>query len=187
MRRQSTARRIGMYVKLPQVSSLYESLMSWKCYWSMLDGADGITWSDANLTEAGQGQAKDVHALWKELLPKGIPPPETYYVSPLTRTIETADLSFKGLELPKDKPYSPYIKEVRDATSTARINRTNKASSSSEKPSESTPATAAAQPPTSSKNSHTSPSSQASRSPTRYGKRTTANHVRHASIACRSC
>lgn len=78
----------------------------------MLDGADGITWSDAVLTELGQGQAKDVHVLWEQLLPKGIPPPETYYVSPLTRTIETADLSFKGLDLPHDKPYRPYIKEV---------------------------------------------------------------------------
>lgn len=78
----------------------------------MLDGAEGITWSDANLTETGQNQAKEVYELWKLLLPKGIPPPETYYVSPLTRTIETADLSFKGLGLPKDKPYRPVVKEV---------------------------------------------------------------------------
>ena len=78
----------------------------------MLDGADGIVWSDAVLTEVGQGQAKDVHALWQKLLPQGIPPPETYYVSPLTRTIETADLSFRGLDLPQDQAYRPYIKEV---------------------------------------------------------------------------
>ncbi|KAL1610097.1 putative phosphoglycerate mutase pmu1 [Paraconiothyrium brasiliense] len=85
---------------------------NWDCYWSMLDGADGMVWSDAVLTEVGQGQAKDVHGLWQQLLPKGIPPPETYYVSPMTRTIETADLSFKGLALPHGKPYRPYIKEV---------------------------------------------------------------------------
>jgi broad specificity phosphatase PhoE len=78
----------------------------------MLDGADGITWSDALLTEVGQGQAKAVHGLWKELLPMGIPSPEAFYVSPLTRTIETADLTFEGLGLPQDKPYRPYIKEV---------------------------------------------------------------------------
>jgi broad specificity phosphatase PhoE len=41
-------------------------------------------------------------------LQHGIPVPETYYVSPLTRTIETADLTFKGLDL----PYRPYIKEL---------------------------------------------------------------------------
>jgi broad specificity phosphatase PhoE len=86
-----------------------------------LDGADGITWSDANLTELGQGQAKEVHGLWKKLLPKGLPPPDTFYVSPLTRTIETADLGFKGLELPDDKPYKPLIKEV-PARPTTMIN-----------------------------------------------------------------
>ena len=78
----------------------------------MLEGADGMIWADAHLTEVGQGQAKDVHKLWSSLLPEGIPPPETYYVSPLTRTIETADLSFKGLALPEDKPYDPIGKEV---------------------------------------------------------------------------
>lgn len=89
---------------------------AWDCYWSMLDGADGITWADANLTEVGEGQAKEVNELWKSLLPKGIPVPETYYVSPLTRTLETADLTFKGLDLPKDRPYNPLVKEVGSRT-----------------------------------------------------------------------
>jgi broad specificity phosphatase PhoE len=84
----------------------------WDCYWSMLDGADGITWSDALLTEVGQGQAKDVHKLWRKLLPQGIPPPEAFYTSPLTRTIETANLTFQGLDLAQGKPYRPYVKEV---------------------------------------------------------------------------
>lgn len=30
----------------------------------------------------------------------------------MTRTIETADLTFKNLTLPEDKPYKPYIKEL---------------------------------------------------------------------------
>jgi broad specificity phosphatase PhoE len=85
---------------------------AWDCYWSILDGADGVTWSDANLTEVGQGQAKDVNGLWKKLLQEGIPSPETFYVSPLTRTIETADLSFQGLEFAEGKQYKPFIKEV---------------------------------------------------------------------------
>jgi broad specificity phosphatase PhoE len=57
-----------------------------QCYYSALDGADGMTWADAKLTRLGQQQARDVNKLWKEQLLKGIPPPETYYVSPLTRT-----------------------------------------------------------------------------------------------------
>ena len=60
----------------------------------------------------GQQQARDVNALWAEQLANDIPAPETYYVSPLTRTIETANLSFQNLSLPADKPYKPYIKEL---------------------------------------------------------------------------
>lgn len=83
-----------------------------QCYYSALDGADGLVWADAHLTPTGEQQARDVNTLWKEQLPHGIPPPDTYYVSPLTRTIETADLTFQGLAL----PYKPYIKElVREA------------------------------------------------------------------------
>ncbi|KAF1970084.1 phosphoglycerate mutase-like protein, partial [Bimuria novae-zelandiae CBS 107.79] len=102
---------------------------NWDCYYSMLDGADGMTWSDAVLTEVGQGQAKDVHGLWQKLLPEGIPAPETYYVSPLTRTIQTADLSFKGLALPDDKLYRPYIKELlREALGVHTCDRRSTAS-----------------------------------------------------------
>lgn len=78
----------------------------------MLDGADGITWFDANLTGIGQGQALDVHELWQSTLPNGIPAPETYYVSPMTRAIETADLTFNGLSLPENGKYKPIVKEV---------------------------------------------------------------------------
>ncbi|KAF2832352.1 phosphoglycerate mutase-like protein [Ophiobolus disseminans] len=85
---------------------------AWDCYYSALDGADGITWADANLTPTGHDQALAVHALWEQQLPHGIPPPESYYVSPLTRTVETADLSFSALDLPADKPYKPFVKEL---------------------------------------------------------------------------
>ncbi|KAH7411986.1 histidine phosphatase superfamily [Phaeosphaeria sp. MPI-PUGE-AT-0046c] len=89
---------------------------AWDCYYSALNGSSTMTWADATLTSVGQQQALDVNALWKEQLPRGIPVPETYYVSPMTRTIETADLTFKGLDLPQGKEYKPYIKElVREA------------------------------------------------------------------------
>ncbi|KAF2203175.1 phosphoglycerate mutase family protein [Delitschia confertaspora ATCC 74209] len=88
---------------------------AWDCYWSKLDGADGLTWADANLTELGMGQAAEVHELWESLLLKeggGIPTPETYYVSPLSRAIETADITFEGLKLPKHQAYKPIVKEL---------------------------------------------------------------------------
>lgn len=83
-----------------------------QCYWSALDGADGLTWLDAHLTPTGIQQAVDVHGLWSEQLPHGIPPPETFYVSPLTRTVQTADATFKELKLPQGKEYRPLIKEL---------------------------------------------------------------------------
>ncbi|KAF2732287.1 phosphoglycerate mutase-like protein [Polyplosphaeria fusca] len=85
---------------------------AWDCYWSMLEGADGMTWADAHLTETGEDQARDVHKLYSSLLPEGIPPPERYYVSPLSRAIQTANLGFQDLDLPEDKPYAPIAKEL---------------------------------------------------------------------------
>ncbi|USP78943.1 hypothetical protein yc1106_06217 [Curvularia clavata] len=102
---------------------------AWDCYWSALDGADGITWADAHLTPIGESQAKDVHTLWSSQLALGIPPPETYYVSPLTRTIQTADLSFSSLPLPASKPYKPLIKELlREALGVHTCDRRSTAS-----------------------------------------------------------
>lgn len=102
---------------------------AWDCYWSLLDGADGITWSDANLTAVGQGQARDVNKLWKESVGEGIPSPDTFYVSPLTRTIETADLSFEGVPFADGKAYKPLIKELlREALGVHTCDRRSTAS-----------------------------------------------------------
>lgn len=98
--------QVFWYKKVVPFSRLFQ------CYWSMLDGADGMVWADANLTALGQTQALDVHKLWKSQLPHRIPVPETFYVSPLSRAIETADLTFKALRLPEDKQYCPVVKEV---------------------------------------------------------------------------
>lgn len=69
-------------------------------------------WADAHLTPLGEQQAKDVNDLWSTQLAQGLPAPEKYYVSPLTRTLQTADLSFQNLSLPADKPYAPYVVEL---------------------------------------------------------------------------
>ncbi|KAJ4373001.1 putative phosphoglycerate mutase pmu1 [Neocucurbitaria cava] len=87
---------------------------AWDCYYSALDGADGLTWADAKLTPTGQSQALDAHSLWKtQLTHGGLTAPEAYYVSPLTRTIETADLTFRNLSsLPPNRSYKPLVKEL---------------------------------------------------------------------------
>lgn len=41
-----------------------------------------------------------------------IPAPQSYYASPLDRCCHTAKLTFDGLDLPKDRPFKPVIKEM---------------------------------------------------------------------------
>jgi len=88
---------------------------AWDCHWSLLDGGDGITWADANLTDLGEQQARDANQLWGTLLAGeqgGIPPPESYYVSPLVRAIQTAAITFDHLDLPDNLPFKPVVKEL---------------------------------------------------------------------------
>ncbi|KAH9875688.1 hypothetical protein IAQ61_003152 [Plenodomus lingam] len=85
---------------------------AWDCHYAALNGSDGLTWSDAHLTPLGHQQALDVHTLWSTQLPHGLPPPDTHYLSPLTRAIQTADLTFSHLPLPPHKPYTPLVKEL---------------------------------------------------------------------------
>lgn len=85
---------------------------AWDCYWSKLDGADGIVWDDALLTDVGEKQAEEVYEFWRSHLPEqggGIPPPESYYVSPLTRAIQTAEITFGKLEI---AAFKPVVKEL---------------------------------------------------------------------------
>ncbi|CZT45224.1 related to GPI anchored protein [Rhynchosporium secalis] len=82
------------------------------CYWSLQPGNSTSTWSDALLTPAGEAQALVAHAFWAHLITtQKIPFPETYYTSPLLRCLATASLTFSNLDLPKDRPFIPTIKE----------------------------------------------------------------------------
>lgn len=79
----------------------------------MLDGNDTVTWADAHLTSIGSTQAEAVHTFWKEeIQQQKIPTPQSYYVSPLHRCLETANITFSELNLPKTRPFKPTIKEV---------------------------------------------------------------------------
>ncbi|KAE8372141.1 histidine phosphatase superfamily [Aspergillus bertholletiae] len=91
----------------------YYGTPAWNCYWSLLDGNDTATWRDADLTDAGIEQAQVAHDFWqKELDTQNIHPPDSYFVSPLTRTLRTANITFTGLRLPrKSTPFRPLVKE----------------------------------------------------------------------------
>ena len=85
---------------------------AWNCYWSELDGNGTVTWADAKLTEVGIQQTYKVKDFWARLIKnEKITPPETYYTSPMYRCLDTAKLTFTGLDLPRKNPFDPVIKE----------------------------------------------------------------------------
>ncbi|GAQ10872.1 phosphomutase-like protein 3 [Aspergillus lentulus] len=75
---------------------------AWNCYWSLLDGNGTVTWSDADLTPSGIAQAQTAHDFWASLIARdGMHTPDAYFVSPLTRALRTANITFSDLNLPK--------------------------------------------------------------------------------------
>ncbi|KAI1380623.1 phosphoglycerate mutase-like protein [Hypoxylon crocopeplum] len=85
---------------------------AWDSYWSLLDGDEQSTWSDARLTEKGKQQAGALNAFWRGSIEnEGIPPPQRYYTSPLARCLETTRITYSGLSVPPDQPFKPIVKE----------------------------------------------------------------------------
>ncbi|KAF2844985.1 phosphoglycerate mutase-like protein [Plenodomus tracheiphilus IPT5] len=90
----------------------YFGTPAWNCHWSELDGNGTVTWADAKLTDVGVQQATRVKEFWKHLIKdEKITPPETYYSSPLYRCLDTARLTFSGIDLPRKSSFKPVIKE----------------------------------------------------------------------------
>jgi broad specificity phosphatase PhoE len=85
----------------------------WNCFYSEIDGNSTAEWDDAHLTQNGINQALANNALWARLFQQqGIEAPQSYYVSPLTRCLQTANLTYNGLNLPSYYPFIPTIKEL---------------------------------------------------------------------------
>lgn len=86
---------------------------AWNCYYSELDGNATLTWADAHLSALGVTQALAVNQFWTtEIKTQKIPTPQNYYTSPLTRCLQTANLTFNGLALPARHPFIPEVKEL---------------------------------------------------------------------------
>lgn len=96
-------------------------------YWSLLDGDEYGSWVDARLTDLGISQAQTAHATWEQQIKKGIPSPESYYVSPLNRCCQTAQVTFEGLRMPGTEPFRPLIKEVRIPPPRLNLHHSNNA------------------------------------------------------------
>ncbi|EED21902.1 GPI anchored protein, putative [Talaromyces stipitatus ATCC 10500] len=87
---------------------------AWNCYWAELNGNSTNTWHDAALTANGVAQAQIAHNFWQDLINnQKIHTPDAYYVSPLTRCLQTANVTFTGLDLPHSgAEFKPTVKEL---------------------------------------------------------------------------
>ncbi|KUJ06823.1 phosphoglycerate mutase-like protein [Mollisia scopiformis] len=95
------------------VAESYYGTPAWNCYWSEKDGNGTITWADAKITPNGVAQAQKANAFWASRIAlQKIPVPETYYTSPLTRCLQTSNITFYGLDLPSRQPFIPTVKEL---------------------------------------------------------------------------
>ncbi|EME47324.1 hypothetical protein DOTSEDRAFT_145863 [Dothistroma septosporum NZE10] len=91
----------------------YYGTPAWNCYWAQLKGNATIHWDDAQLTSDGLLQAQIAHNFWKhEIELQKIPHPQSYYTSPLSRCLATANLTFAGLDFPLYYPFVPTVKEL---------------------------------------------------------------------------
>ncbi|KAJ6263854.1 hypothetical protein Dda_2426 [Drechslerella dactyloides] len=91
----------------------YVGTPSWNCYWAELYGNETAVWEDASLTAYGKSQAVRAHNFWKHQIDiQKITPPDAYYVSPLARCLETANITYSGLKLKARHPFIPTVKEL---------------------------------------------------------------------------
>ena len=102
---------------------------AWNATFAREEGNVSATWADAKLTPFGITQAQVVSRTWKILIEEGIPLPQSYYVSPLERCLETARSTFGDLELPSSRRFCPMVKEkVREVLGRHTCDRRSNAS-----------------------------------------------------------
>lgn len=84
-----------------------------QCYYSKLEGNGTAVWADAHLDSIGIQQAEVASNFWaSQISSRKIPTPQSYYVSPLFRALQTSNITFSQLDLPSEYPFIPTIKEL---------------------------------------------------------------------------
>lgn len=77
------------------------------------DEANIVQWADAHLDPKGITQAQKAADYWLSRIQlQNIPPPQSYYTSPLYRCLQTSNITFSTLPLPKSRPFKPLVKEL---------------------------------------------------------------------------
>lgn len=77
------------------IVSLKYNDSEWVCKWQMEPGNGDITWFDAELTKTGLKQMQKLSETWdQEIYNNSCPFPQSFYTSPMTRTLQTLDLTW---------------------------------------------------------------------------------------------
>lgn len=80
--------------------------------WSKINGNENSQWGpDALLTPAGIAQAQNLSAAWRAQAAAGAPLPQTFYVSPLTRSADTLNITWGGFVLGRPGVPPPVVLE----------------------------------------------------------------------------
>ena len=96
---------------LHNAAESYYGTPAWNCYWAEINGNATASWEDAQLTVKGIAQAQKAHDFWQsEIDNQKIPTPGSYYTSPLSRCLATANITFSGLS-GLSRPFVPTVKE----------------------------------------------------------------------------
>ncbi|OQO02267.1 hypothetical protein B0A48_11821 [Cryoendolithus antarcticus] len=94
------------------VAESFYGTQAWDAHWSKLEGNGTVTWADAELTDIGEGQAREAGKFISKLLGEGMPVPERWEISPLRRCCHTASLTWAGMTMPEGKEWRPVIREM---------------------------------------------------------------------------
>ncbi|KAL4879563.1 histidine phosphatase superfamily [Aspergillus karnatakaensis] len=92
----------------------YFGTPAWNCFYALLEGNSTHTWFDADLTPNGIEQANIAHEYWlHQYAEHAIHFPDSYYSSPMTRSLKTANITFAHLPLKQAgaKQFLPTVKE----------------------------------------------------------------------------
>ncbi|KAJ7250703.1 histidine phosphatase superfamily [Mycena rebaudengoi] len=87
---------------------------AWDEYWSKLNGDGELVWGpDPQLTTLGKTQAEAVNKRWKEELAVHILLPDRLYCSPMTRAMQTHQITFDGV-LPSKRSPTVIVENCRE-------------------------------------------------------------------------
>lgn len=88
----------------------YKHPLGWICYWSRKEGDGEIEWYDALLTDKGHDQISTLSDSWKkQLYTNNAPLPQSYYVSPMRRCLQTYNDTWSSI---LNDTKVPLIKEL---------------------------------------------------------------------------